>query len=118
MNGPYERHAFVCLGGKSCPALGSEAVFAALKAKVADASLRDRVRVNKAGCMSQCGNGPMVCLYPDNVWYAGVRPEDADAINHYPELRHGGVYNVVFCDGHVEAMQKNNLRREMYYVFP
>jgi len=80
VNGPYERHAFVCLGGKSCPALGSEAVFAALKAKVADASLRDRVRVNKAGCMSQCGNGPMVCLYPDNVWYAGVRPEDADAI--------------------------------------
>ncbi len=45
-------------------------------------------------------------------------PDDADAINHYPEPRHGGVFNVVFCDGHVEAKKKNTLRRELYYVFP
>ena len=44
-------------------------------------------------------------------------PDDADAPNHYPEQRHFGVYNVVFCDGHVVSMRKTDLRREMYYVY-
>jgi (2Fe-2S) ferredoxin len=30
--------------------------------------------------MGQCGNGPMVVVYPENVWYCGVKVEDADAI--------------------------------------
>jgi len=42
--------------------------------------------------------------------------DDSDVINHYPEARHGGVYNVVFCDGHVMAMQKADLRPSWYYV--
>ncbi len=42
--------------------------------------------------------------------------DDIDAPNHYPEARHGGTYNVVFCDGHVIAMRKADLRREMYYT--
>ena len=87
MTNPYETHAFVCLGGKACPSQGSEAIWAALKAKVAEAGLKERVRVNKAGCMSQCGNGPMICVYPDDVWYSGVRPEDVDAI--FEHLRGG-----------------------------
>lgn len=43
-------------------------------------------------------------------------PDDADAVNHYPEPRHLGVYNVLFCDGHVTAMRKADLRTPMYYV--
>ena len=34
------------------------------------------VRVNKAGCFSQCGHGPMLVVYPENVWYAGVQESD------------------------------------------
>lgn len=41
---------------------------------------------------------------------------DSDAINHYPEPRHGGVYNVLFCDGHVVPMQKIDLTNPMYYI--
>ena len=37
----------------------------------------DRVRVNHSGCFSQCGNGPMAVVYPDDVWYAAVSPADA-----------------------------------------
>jgi prepilin-type N-terminal cleavage/methylation domain-containing protein/prepilin-type processing-associated H-X9-DG protein len=64
------------------------------------------------GCATNSVNPPGIG--PGLPW----PPDDADALNHYPELRHGGVYNVVFCDGHVETLQKNHLRREMYYVFP
>ena len=30
--------------------------------------------------MDQCGNGPMIVVYPENVWYCHVRVEDADVI--------------------------------------
>jgi len=43
-------------------------------------------------------------------------PDDVDAVNHYPEPRHLGVYNVFFCDGHVVAMRKADLATTMYYV--
>ena len=77
---PYERHVFVCVGGKTCPTQGSDEVRVALRFKAFEKLGKTAVRVNKAGCMSQCGHGPMVVVYPDNVWYAGVRPEDAEEI--------------------------------------
>jgi prepilin-type N-terminal cleavage/methylation domain-containing protein/prepilin-type processing-associated H-X9-DG protein len=51
----------------------------------------------------------------------GLPPElpwpvhDSDALNHYPEPRHSGVYNVLFCDGHVVAMRKMELTAAMFY---
>jgi (2Fe-2S) ferredoxin len=81
--GPFEKHVFVCTGGKVCPVDGvSIAVHARLKELVKQAGLTSSIRVNNAGCMDQCGNGPMVVIYPESVWYCGVRPEDADVIFH------------------------------------
>lgn len=70
--GQYRHHVFVCTSGKTCPLAGSQAVHAVLKKSVSEAGLRGTVRVNHAGCMNQCGHGPMVVVYPDDVWYAGV----------------------------------------------
>jgi len=78
----YERHVFVCTGGEWCPAVDGDGlgVHARLKALVKEAGLRDRIRVNHSGCFSQCGNGPMVVVYPEAVWYARVSPDDADEL--------------------------------------
>ncbi|MCE9601391.1 MAG: (2Fe-2S) ferredoxin domain-containing protein [Gemmatimonadetes bacterium] len=70
--GQYEKHVFVCTGGKDCAAQDSEATFNFLKAGLREAGVAQRVRVNKSGCMSQCGHGPMVVVYPEDVWYHGV----------------------------------------------
>ncbi len=42
--------------------------------------------------------------------------EDVDWPNHYPEPRHGGVYNVAFCDGHAIPMKRIDLQKAMYYI--
>ncbi len=34
------------------------------------------VEVTASGCLGQCGNGPMVLVLPDMVWYSGVRPQE------------------------------------------
>jgi dissimilatory sulfite reductase (desulfoviridin) alpha/beta subunit len=60
----FERHVFVCTSGEWCPTVDGDGlgVHAALKARVADSGLAERVRVNHSGCFSQCGNGPMVVV--------------------------------------------------------
>ena len=70
----YERHVFVCTAGEWCPAVDGDGlgVHAALKAAAEAASLGAAARVNRSGCFSQCGNGPMVVVYPEGVWYAAV----------------------------------------------
>ena len=58
----------------------------------------------------------------NGIMPAGLPPllpwpvDDTDAPNHYPEPRHLGVYNVLFCDGHVVAMRKAELQTPMFYV--
>ncbi len=78
----FERHVFVCTAGEWCPAVDGDGlgVHARLKGLVTAAGVADRVRINHAGCFSQCGHGPMIVVYPDDVWYAAVTPDDADEI--------------------------------------
>jgi (2Fe-2S) ferredoxin len=79
--GQYDRHVFVCTSGETCPTQGDvEAFVKALREGVRGANLQAEVRVNKAGCFSQCGHGPMMVVYPENVWYAGVQAEDVQEI--------------------------------------
>lgn len=40
---------------------------------------------------------------------------DADGPNHYPP-RHIGMFNVLYCDGHVVAMVESGLKNEMFYI--
>ncbi len=41
---------------------------------------RDGVRINTAGCMDRCEEGPVLVIYPDGVWYTYVDREDIDEI--------------------------------------
>ncbi|MCI0650870.1 MAG: (2Fe-2S) ferredoxin domain-containing protein [Planctomycetes bacterium] len=81
--GQYEKHVFVCTGGKVCPRQGSEQVLGELRVRIKEAGLAERVRINQSGCMSQCGWGPMVVVYPEDTWYGAVRLADVpDLISH------------------------------------
>jgi (2Fe-2S) ferredoxin len=78
----FERHVFVCTRGEWCPAIDGDGigVHARLKALVKERGLAGRIRINHAGCFSQCGNGPMAVVYPEGVWYAALTPADAQEI--------------------------------------
>lgn len=78
----WQKHVFVCTGGKHCAEVDGDGlrVHSALKQQVALAGLKQTVRVNHSGCVDQCGYGPIVVVYPEGVWYAGVRREDVAEI--------------------------------------
>jgi (2Fe-2S) ferredoxin len=77
----YEKHVFVCTHGPWCSRDGDTgAIVKQLKQAAAAAGLKGRIRINKSGCLNQCGHGPMVVVYPEGHWYAGVTPDDAGEI--------------------------------------
>ena len=79
--GQYRTHVFVCTSGDTCPTQGDVEQFVKfLRAESVKAGLKTEVRINKAGCFSQCGHGPMMVVYPDDVWYAGVQASDLQEI--------------------------------------
>ena len=98
--GQYRRHVFVCTSGSTCPTQGdTEAFVKYLRAEVARAGLHVEVRINKSGCFSQCGNGPMLVVYPENVWYASVRAEDLPEIVQAHLLGGAPVERLVYRPG-------------------
>jgi nitrite reductase/ring-hydroxylating ferredoxin subunit/(2Fe-2S) ferredoxin len=79
--GQYDRHVFVCTSGETCPTQGDVEKFVkVLRDGVKQAGQQGDIRVNKSGCFSQCGHGPMIVVYPENVWYAGVKESDLPEI--------------------------------------
>ena len=39
-----------------------------------------KVRINKAGCLDRCEEGPVLVVYPEAVWYTYVDRSDIDEI--------------------------------------
>jgi (2Fe-2S) ferredoxin len=38
------------------------------------------VRINNAGCLNRCAEGPVIVVYPEEVWYTYVDRDDIDEI--------------------------------------
>ena len=61
--------------GKTCRKGEAAKVLAAFQAIAPE-----DVEIIASGCMGQCGNGPMVVVLPDQVWYHRVSPEEVPTV--------------------------------------
>ena len=76
---PDKRDILVC-GGTGCTSSDSLQIIENLKAEIEKAGLSDHAMVHLTGCFGFCAMGPIVKVYPDNVFYVHVKPEDANEI--------------------------------------
>lgn len=83
----FTHHLFVCCNQRPadhprgcCDPEGTEALKAAFKSELKRHGLGASVRANTAGCLDQCELGPTVVIYPQAVWYGGVKVEDVPRI--------------------------------------
>ncbi|MCH9758346.1 MAG: (2Fe-2S) ferredoxin domain-containing protein [Proteobacteria bacterium] len=86
----YRKHIFVCENqrdnGDACCAAGAADICGgsvkfmrnALKAKGQHG--KGRVRVNRAGCLDCCAQGPVLVVYPQGNWYYYQTEEDLSEI--------------------------------------
>ena len=64
----------VCLN-RTCRKQGAKLVLAAF-----ESSLVPGITVMGSGCLGQCGNGPMVLVLPDMLWYCAVHPSQVSLL--------------------------------------
>jgi (2Fe-2S) ferredoxin len=83
----YRRHVFFCCNQREppekCCADGGAAdmqQYAKGRIKALGLNGAGQVRINKAGCLDRCEEGPVLVVYPEAVWYTYVDREDVDEI--------------------------------------
>lgn len=93
----YERHVFFCCnqrpqGEACCNNHGAQQLrdYAKDKIKALELNGPGKIRINNAGCLDRCTEGPVIVIYPEAVWYTYVDREDIDEIIH-EHLQHGRV---------------------------
>ena len=84
----YKHHVFFCTNVRedgcreSCGKSGAFEAQQHAKKRIKELGLNGpgQVRINKAGCLDRCEEGPVVVIYPQGTWYTYVDASDIDEI--------------------------------------
>lgn len=83
----FKHHVFVCTnqreaGEMCCHSTGGSEMFAYAKDQIGEMKLHGPggIRINKAGCLGRCDQGPVMVVYPEETWYSFIDKDDVDEI--------------------------------------
>ncbi len=83
----FEKHVFLCTNQRinnenCCANCQAPAIHAYAKERIKKLGLngQGKIRINKAGCLDRCNEGPVMVVYPEGVWYTYVDITDVDEI--------------------------------------
>lgn len=65
----HDTHILVCTGPR-CAFRGGGTLLVRLKAMLTEQGLSDRCLTTSTGCLFPCNQGPVLALYPRNLWFA------------------------------------------------
>jgi len=101
----------VCSTG--CRALGALSVCDALEQQIAERKLEKTVRVVRTGCLGLCAGAVAVSISPQDIFYRGVKPDDAADIIEQTIQNGQVVERLCWSDKH-EAPVANRLDIPFY----
>ena len=83
----FQHHVFFCMnkredGRPCCADQGAEAAQKHAKKRIKQLGLNGHphIRINSAGCLDRCEEGPVLVVYPEGTWYTYVDNSDIDEI--------------------------------------
>ncbi|MBK5969695.1 MULTISPECIES: (2Fe-2S) ferredoxin domain-containing protein [Thiorhodovibrio] len=83
----YRHHLFFCTnqreeGRRCCNACGAAQArdYAKKRSKELGLAGPGQMRVNAAGCLNRCAEGPVAVVYPQGVWYSYESEADVEEI--------------------------------------
>lgn len=83
----FQHHVFFCINerddGRACCAdRNAQALqeYAKKRLKTLNMNGPGKIRINKAGCLDRCEEGPVLVIYPEGIWYTYIDEEDIDEI--------------------------------------
>ena len=93
----YRYHVFFCTnlredGSDCCQRFDASGLrdYAKQRSKALGLAGRGGVRMNTAGCLDRCTEGPVMVVYPEAIWYTYLDRADIDEIIE-EHLRHGRI---------------------------
>ena len=92
---PEKREILVC-GGTGCTSSDNIQNIENLRNEIKKADLEGSVEVLLTGCFGFCAKGPIVKVYPDDIFYTQVKPEDASEIVQSHLINHKVVERLLF----------------------
>lgn len=75
-----EKTYVLCCGGTGCTSSHSGELMDNFRKLIKEASKEDEVEIIQTGCQGLCAKGPIVVVYPGNVFYQEVSPDMAERI--------------------------------------
>ena len=82
----FQHHIFCCTNRREpghtrgcCAEKDADALRDYMKQRVKAAKISS-TRVNNAGCLDRCEQGPCMVIYPEGVWYACKTKADVDEV--------------------------------------
>ncbi len=109
----YRIHVCAAAG---CRSSDGEEVASALESAIKDRNLKDKIAVKRTGCMGLCAAGPMVIVFPEEIIYGKVKPEDAgellDSLGGEPVKRLQLDSDMPFFKEQVQVVLENAGRTE------
>ena len=94
----FDKHVFFCTnqrtdGTACCNNHNAQQARDYVKNKVKELGIPsegNRIRINSAGCLDRCEEGPVIVVYPEGTWYTYLDESDLDEIIEQ-HLKHGRV---------------------------
>lgn len=83
----FEKHIFVCENKREeghprgcCIDKGSSEITEQFKKRLKELGLNSKIRANKSGCLDACEYGPVVVIYPEQIWYGNISKDNVEEI--------------------------------------
>ncbi len=109
-NGSDGKTYLMICGGGGCVASGAMKLEEECNRIIAEKNIGDKVAVRKVGCFGLCSQGPFIRIYPEDVLYRLVKPEDIEEIIEKDVLGGEIVERLLYVDpttGEKIAKQEN-----------
>lgn len=84
--------------GTGCHAYASEKVSIAFEEEIEKQGLEGKVDLRRTGCHGFCEKGPLVVIYPEEICYLQVKPEDASEIISQTIMKNEVVDRLLYTD--------------------
>lgn len=108
------RIALLVCGGTGCIASNSEKMIEHLRERLEDLNMSEEVAVIKTGCFGFCGQGPIIKVQPDNVFYVKVQLDDIDEIINEHIIKGRFVERLLYVDPKKNETVKEHKEMDFY----
>ena len=112
---PAKRTQVLVCAGTGCTIGNSGELITEFEKEIKALGLENEVEVLRTGCLGLCGVGPNISIYPDNIIYKTVKPEDVKEIvmEHFYKGR--PVHHLMLNESDEETREIHDINDTKFY---